>query len=346
MKEKNRSRKRKRINKKKLLLVFIVLALLIFLIFKLAIGIKGIVKSKEKESLPVKSEQDINQEEKKIINIMIDPAKGGSNAGMSNPNKTMSEKEINLDIAKKMQAYILKHKDVRVMLTREYDDDKSLKSRADLAKENETDIFVSIRLNAQGSSDQAEGLDTYYIAPKAKVLKSSNKSQKKEDKGSESDKNDESSSKLEKTDKNKSEDERSDKESAEKESLDKESSDEVSSDKKSSDKESSNEDSSEKQTVIKRKNLSEGLAKSIQSTTLSFVEMKDRGVIQNSFDILNYTEMPAVIVQCGFISNKKDAEKLSNEAFRQELADGISEGLLCFIDENRNEIIKDRVNYR
>lgn len=182
MKEKNRSRKRKRINKKKLLLVFIVLAILIFLIFKLAIGIKGIVKSKEKESLPVKSEQDINQEEKKIINIMIDPAKGGSNAGMSNPNKTMSEKEINLDIAKKMQAYILKHKDVRVMLTREYDDDKSLKSRADLAKENETDIFVSIRLNAQGSSDQAEGLDTYYIAPKAKVLKSSNKSQKKKTK--------------------------------------------------------------------------------------------------------------------------------------------------------------------
>ncbi|MEG0250043.1 MAG: N-acetylmuramoyl-L-alanine amidase [Peptostreptococcus sp.] len=329
---KRRNRKRRKINKKKLLLVFIALALLLFLIFKLAVGIKGFVLPKTKESLPIKSEQDVNQEEKKIINIMIDPAKGGSNTGMSTPSGTMSEKEINLDIAKKIQTYISKHKDVRVMLTREYDDDKSLKNRVDLARENETDVFVSIRLNAQGVSNQAEGLDTYYLAPKpVKTSKNDTKSQKKEGKSSEEGSNDEEESKL---DSNSKKEKKSETLNAKNKTDDKVK------------EKKSDEEKSEKQTVVKRKNLSETLAKSIQSTTLSFVEMKDRGVIQNNFDVLNYTDMPSAIVQCGFISNKNDAEKLSNEAFRQELADGISEGLLCFIDDNRNDIIKDRVNYR
>lgn len=74
--------------------------------------------------------------------------------------------------------------------------------------------------------------------------------------------------------------------------------------------------------------------------------MRDRGILDKKFDILNYTQMPAVIVQCGFISNKDDAEKLENEKYQQDIAQGISEGILKFVDENRKAIIKDRINYR
>lgn len=56
--------------------------------------------------------------------------------------------------------------------------------------------------------------------------------------------------------------------------------------------------------------------------------------------------MPAVIVQCGFISNKDDARKLENEKYQQDIGKGISEGILKFVDEHRADIIKDRINYR
>ena len=62
--------------------------------------------------------------------------------------------------------------------------------------------------------------------------------------------------------------------------------------------------------------------------------------------MLIYTDMPSVIVQCGFISNEADGERLQDEETRQEIADGISDGILNYIDSNRDKIIKDRVNYR
>ena len=42
--------------------------------------------------------------------------------------------------------------------------------------------------------------------------------------------------------------------------------------------------------------------------------------------------MPAVLIQCGFLSNPKEEEKLTNPEFQKDLAEGIAQGILSFLD--------------
>lgn len=297
--------RKKRVNKFRVFLLFIFIILIVFSIFKGISGIKKRFSNTDSKQTNIKTAEDIEKEKASIINIMIDPAKGGINAGLSTKNRGLSEKEINLKIAQFIKEDLSKYKDVRVMLTRNYDNDKSIKDRVKLAKDNETDIFVSIRLNAQTSSNEASGIDTYYTEPKEKpsLIEGSKDNSNK-------------------------------------------SNTEVS--KNISDIEDNSNPTKQTDKIEKnsRLNLSKELALNIQEATLSFVEMKDRGIINNSYDVLKYTEMPAVIVHCGFITNKNDEAILEDDEKVKELADGISGGILQFIDHNKKEIIRDRINYR
>ena len=42
--------------------------------------------------------------------------------------------------------------------------------------------------------------------------------------------------------------------------------------------------------------------------------------------------MPSILIQCGFLSNKEEAKKLTNPDFQKDLAEGISQGILSFLD--------------
>ena len=296
--------KKGRLNKKRLFLVVFIFVLFIFLISRLFIGIKGYIASRHQVEPPVKSQEEIEREKNRVVNVIIDPAKGGINEGLSTPDGSMKEKDINLDIAKRMKADLERHEDVNVWLTREYDENIDTKERISALKKHKGDVLVSIRLNAQGKSNEANGMDTYYSDL------SSTKNISDEEKAS---------IKPKKKDSDVSD---------------------------ISDYKSEKEKDSKNGNVEERNKLCKELAESIQSTTLSFVELKDRGVSKKNFDILLYTDMPSVIVQCGFISNESDGEKLQNEDSRQEIADGISDGILNYIDNNRDEILKDRINYR
>ncbi|MDY5964607.1 MAG: N-acetylmuramoyl-L-alanine amidase, partial [Peptostreptococcus porci] len=96
----------------------------------------------------------------------------------------------------------------------------------------------------------------------------------------------------------------------------------------------------------KREELSKKLAIKIQETTISFVKLRDRGVINQNYDILKYAEMPSVIIHAGFITNKSDSAILEDKEKLGYLADGISSGILDFVDTNRSDIKADRINYR
>ena len=51
---------------------------------------------------------------------------------------------------------------------------------------------------------------------------------------------------------------------------------------------------------------------------------------QAPFHVVSRTTIPAVLVELGFISNPKEAEKLNTEAYQAEIADKIYQGLLLY----------------
>lgn len=74
------------------------------------------------------------------------------------------------------------------------------------------------------------------------------------------------------------------------------------------------------------------LANIVQDMTLNYVDAKKRYIINANFDILNKSNMPSIIIQTGFITTPSDEKNLTNEKYQDELASGIAQGILNYID--------------
>ena len=73
------------------------------------------------------------------------------------------------------------------------------------------------------------------------------------------------------------------------------------------------------------------LAEQIQGAIVAEMDMKDLGVKTNpSLYVLRRTQMPAVLVELGFITNTQDAEKMANDP--QGFARAIYNGILNYLD--------------
>ena len=71
------------------------------------------------------------------------------------------------------------------------------------------------------------------------------------------------------------------------------------------------------------------LAENIQKSLIDETGARDRGVkINHTFYTLRHTVMPSVVVECGFISNDDEAEKLWDNEYRDRVALGIARGVL------------------
>ena len=81
---------------------------------------------------------------------------------------------------------------------------------------------------------------------------------------------------------------------------------------------------------------SDKLAQSIQETVTSYVEVRDRGVKTAKFQVLQESKMPGVLIECGFLSNKEEAKKLSNTEYQEKLAEGIAQGIFTYLDEKES----------
>lgn len=82
---------------------------------------------------------------------------------------------------------------------------------------------------------------------------------------------------------------------------------------------------------------SEELATSIQETIVSYVPTRDRGVKTAELAVLSNLKMPSVLVEAGFLSNDDERKKLLDESYQSELAQGIAQGILTFLDEYLSE---------
>ena len=73
------------------------------------------------------------------------------------------------------------------------------------------------------------------------------------------------------------------------------------------------------------------LAQDIQSSILQDFNMRNRGVKDARFYVLKHTDMPAALVEVGFVTGREDAARLRNPAFRREMAEAIARGILNYI---------------
>jgi len=71
------------------------------------------------------------------------------------------------------------------------------------------------------------------------------------------------------------------------------------------------------------------LAAAISRSIKGSVSGGTRGVFFADYKVLRETEMPAVLVECGYLSNKREALRCADPTHRQKLADAIVSGLLA-----------------
>ncbi|WP_313893103.1 N-acetylmuramoyl-L-alanine amidase [Psychrobacillus sp.] len=72
------------------------------------------------------------------------------------------------------------------------------------------------------------------------------------------------------------------------------------------------------------------LANAIQNSICALLKRKDRGVKQADFAVVRDTKMPAVLVECGFMTNKEEALLLQSEQYRLLCAKAIAVAILCW----------------
>ena len=85
----------------------------------------------------------------KLATVVIDPGHGGKDAGCISPSGKTMEKTVVLDIAKRLSDKIsTAYPDVKVIMTRKDDKFVELQGRADIANRNKANLFISIHINS------------------------------------------------------------------------------------------------------------------------------------------------------------------------------------------------------
>lgn len=82
--------------------------------------------------------------------------------------------------------------------------------------------------------------------------------------------------------------------------------------------------------------LSEILAQNIQNNVSKTLQTKNNRQIKkddNSIYILKNAKIPAVLVECGFLSNPEEIKLLTNTKYQQELSKCIADGILNYLNE-------------
>lgn len=191
--------------------------------------------------------------------IVLDAGHGGIDPGAMNKDKTILEKDVNLEITKKLRD-LLESSGATVIMTREkdvslYQEDgnktirqkynENLKNRKKIIDESNADIFVSIHLNAFEQSKYS-GAQTFY--PKGK------------DDGKE-------------------------------------------------------------------------LAQFIQDELKRVVDKENNRKIKPRDDIylLKNTNMPSVLIECGFLSNEKESQLLADSKYQDKIAWAIYVGIQKYL---------------
>ena len=86
------------------------------------------------------------------------------------------------------------------------------------------------------------------------------------------------------------------------------------------------------------------LADLIQKAFVSDLNRRNRTVKQAGFIVLKYTYMPSVLVETGFLTNKKEGAYLNSKKGQREMAISIANGILKYKTRFKNELIVGPIN--
>lgn len=76
-------------------------------------------------------------------------------------------------------------------------------------------------------------------------------------------------------------------------------------------------------------NTTKSLAANVQKELIGATGAVDRGVKQTTaFYVLKKTKAPAILVECGFISNDEECKKLFSSSYQNKVANGIVKGIV------------------
>lgn len=243
----------------------------------------------------------LGSEMNKTYTIVIDPGHGGKDVGAVDNGQR--EKEINLEVAKKLAARIKKNlKNVKVVMTREEDKYITLQERADIANSNKGDLFISIHTNsvdkANPNRKKVEGASVYALG----LQKDQNNIQvaRRENAVIELENDFEQ---------------------------------------KYSGFDPSKDESYIIFEMAQKSNLSQSLkfANLAQKNLVSVAGRTDKGVKQAGFWVLWATSMPAVLVELDFICNPNCAEFLGSDKGRDKLAEALYNAVETYIINTTNK---------
>ncbi len=102
-----------------------------------------------------------------VHTIVIDPGHGGRDPGAIG-YQGLKEKDVTLDIARRLRDKLEAEGDYRVVLTREDDSAINLRDRVTKAKAHQADLFISIHINSVPAEKRGINyVETYYFGPHA-----------------------------------------------------------------------------------------------------------------------------------------------------------------------------------
>ena len=113
----------------------------------------------------VKKNIDLRSEKEKweFKTIVIDAGHGGKDPGAVGYRGT-KEKDIALDVAKRLEKKLSKNMNVKIIMTRDEDVFLGLSERTKIANESNGNLFISIHTNA-AEDRRASGFETFLIGP-------------------------------------------------------------------------------------------------------------------------------------------------------------------------------------
>lgn len=92
---------------------------------------------------------------------------------------------------------------------------------------------------------------------------------------------------------------------------------------------------------------SQQLARQVQQAMLSRLKpgyrgIRDLGVKRGPFYVLLGAQMPSILVEVAFISNRREAQRMRSSKYRQALAEGIARGIMRFVGMGSRKAQKKR----
>jgi len=244
-----------------------------------------------------------------IRTIVLDPGHGGEEVGAVGHTGIL-EKDLSLDIARRLQDRLIRHLGLTVLLTRTDDRVVPLRERTAIANHAKADLFLSIHMNSSRRLS-AHGTETYFLALTAsdEDAMSLAHAENLTPPGPPADAN----------------------------GVDPNAPDAAAA-------EPGPSGQSELDLVLWEMAQSEHLVSSsrlaevIQDEMNRLLKVESRGVKQAPFTVLMGATMPAVLVEVAFLSNESEEKMLATPEFKDKVAEALESAIARFKDEREKAL--------